>query len=87
MCLNEKKCTFFEKKWRKLLLVRIFVLFLHRLNQSNTTTMKTVKVELTEKENDLIQAIRNYRKSYIFASPEMIFYIEKLFTELMDGEE
>ena len=49
--------------------------------------MKTVKVELTEKENDLIQAIRNYRKSYIFAGPEMIFYIEKLFTELMDGEE
>ncbi len=49
--------------------------------------MKRVKVEVREKENDLIKAIRNYRKSYIFAGPEMIFYIEKLFTELMDGEE
>ena len=36
--------------------------------------MKKVKVELTE-------------KSYIFAGQEMIFYIEKLFAELMDGEE
>lgn len=78
---------FFLKKTENILLIRIFVLSLHRLNQSNIATMKTVKVELTEKENDLIQAIRNYRKSYIYASPEMIFYIERLFTELMDGEE
>ena len=44
-------------------------------------------LELTEKEFDLIQAIRNYRKSYIFSSPEIVYHIEKLFTELMDGEE
>ena len=44
-------------------------------------------VELTEKEFDLIQAIRNYRKSYVFSSPEIVYHIEKLFTELMDGEE
>lgn len=56
------------------------------LNQTNTA-MSKVKAELTEKEYDLIQAIRNYRKSYIFAGPEMVFYIERLFTELMDGEE
>ena len=49
--------------------------------------MKTKKLELTEKEYDLIQAIRDYRKSYIFSGPEIVFYIEKLFTELMDGEE
>ena len=43
-------------------------------------------LELTEKEFDLILAIRNYRKSYVFSSPEIIYHIEKLFTELMDGE-
>lgn len=44
-------------------------------------------LELTEKEFDLIQAIRNYRKSYIFSSSDIVYHIEKLFTELMDGEE
>ena len=48
---------------------------------------ETITIELSEKEYDLIQAIRNYRKSYIFSSLEIIFHIEKLFTELMDGEE
>lgn len=46
-----------------------------------------MKVELTEKENDLIQAIRNYRKSYIYSTREMVYYIERLLAELMDGEE
>lgn len=72
---------------KKMLLVRIFVLSLHRLNQSNITAMKTVKVELTEKENDLIQAIRNYRKSYIFASRQIEEFIERTLAELMAGEE
>ena len=44
-------------------------------------------IALTEKEFDLIQAIRNYRKSYIFSSPDIVYHIEKLFAELMDGEE
>ena len=70
-----------------MLLVRIFVLSLQRLNQSNITAMKTVKVELTEKENDLIQAIRNYRKSYIFASRQIEEFIERTLAELMAGEE
>lgn len=69
------------------MLVRIFVLSLHRLNQSNITAMKKVKVELTEKENDLIQAIRNYRKSYIFASRQIEEFIERTLAELMAGEE
>ncbi|MCR5037859.1 MAG: hypothetical protein K6A94_00770 [Bacteroidales bacterium] len=49
--------------------------------------MKTVKVELTEKENDLIQAIRNYRKSYIYASRQIEEFIERTLAELMAGEE
>jgi len=43
-------------------------------------------LELTEKEFDLIQAIRNYRKSYIFAGADIVYHIEKFFTELMEGE-
>lgn len=66
------------------LFVRIFVLSLQRLNQSNTTKMK---VELTEKENDLIQAIRNYRKSYIFSGRQIEEFIEKTLAELMAGED
>ena len=48
---------------------------------------KLKTLELTEKEFDLIQAIRNYRKSYIFSGPDIVYHIEKLFTELMEGEE
>ena len=56
------------------------------LNQS-VMNKKFKTLELTEKEFDLIQAIRNYRKSYIFSGPDIVYHIEKLFTELMEGEE
>ena len=46
-----------------------------------------MKVELTDKENDLIQAIRNYRKSYVFSSRQIEEFIEKTLAELMAGEE
>ena len=67
--------------------VRIFVLSLRRLDQTNAATMKKITLELTEKEYDLIQAIRNYRKSFIFSGREIEYYIEKTLTELMDGIE
>lgn len=41
------------------------------------------KVKLTEKEYDLIMAIRNYGKSYPDGYPEIRWYIERLFNELM----
>lgn len=45
-------------------------------------------VKLTEKEFDLIMAIRNYGKSYPDGYPEIRWYIERLFNELMaDAEE
>ena len=56
-------------------------------NKHHSYLMKTRRVTLTEKEYELIESIRNYRKSYIFSGPEIVYYIEKLFTELMDGEE
>lgn len=45
------------------------------------------KVKLTEKEADLILAIRNYKKSYPNGYPEIRWYIEKLFNELLDEAE
>lgn len=41
------------------------------------------KVKLTEKEYELIMAIRNYGKSYPNGYPEIRWYIESLFNELM----
>ena len=45
------------------------------------------KVKLTEKEYDLIMAIRNYGKSYPDGYPEIRWYIERLFNELIDEDE
>lgn len=45
------------------------------------------KVKLTEKECDLIMAIRNYGKSYPDGYPEIRWYIERLFNELIDQAE
>lgn len=40
----------------------------------------------TEKENDLIQALRNYRKAYPNGARNMEFYILDLVYELMEHE-
>ena len=45
------------------------------------------KIELTEKEHDLIQAIRADRRNQIYSGQDIVYYIERLFTELMEGEE
>lgn len=45
-----------------------------------------MKIILTQKEADLIEMIRNFKKSYPNGEPEMRWYIEKLFNELMDEE-
>ena len=44
------------------------------------------RIKLTEKELDLIESIRNYKKSYHNGEPELRWYIEKLFNELLDEE-
>ena len=40
--------------------------------------------EITEQENDLIEAIRNYRKSYPNGKKELLYYAQVLFEELTD---
>ena len=40
--------------------------------------------ELTELEWDLIETIRNYKKSFPNGEPRIRFYINSLFAELLD---
>lgn len=42
------------------------------------------KKELNEKEAELIEAIRNYRKSYPNGYPQLLWYAQRLFDELTD---
>lgn len=42
------------------------------------------KIRLTEKEEELIMAIRNYRKSYPNGYPQLLYYIQQLVDELTD---
>ncbi len=42
------------------------------------------KIELTEKEEELIRAIRNYQKSFPNGYSQMLYYIQQLVDELTD---
>lgn len=42
------------------------------------------RIKLTEKEEELIRAIRNYRKSYPNGHPQFLYYIQQLVDELTD---
>ena len=42
------------------------------------------RLVLTEKEEELIRAIRNYRKSYPNGYPQMLYFIQQLVDELTD---
>ena len=45
---------------------------------------KTKEMELTDNEKELILAIRNYKKSYPNGHPNLLFYAQQLFDELID---
>jgi hypothetical protein len=44
-------------------------------------------MKLTEKEKDLIEAIRNYRRSFPNGEASQRYYIEQTLAELMDGDD
>ena len=52
--------------------------------KQETMRRKREKIKLTEKEEDLIRAIRNYRKSYPNGYPQMLYFIQQLVDELTD---
>lgn len=39
--------------------------------------------ELTDKEKDLIEAIRNYKKAYPNGQKELLYFAQQLFEELI----
>lgn len=41
-------------------------------------------MDLTEKEEELISAIRNYRASFPNGYPELLWYCQQLFDDLVD---
>jgi hypothetical protein len=62
-------------------LIRIIVLSLQQL--MIISGMKHIE-ELTETEWDLIETIRNYKKSFPNGEPRLRYYINRLFAELLD---
>lgn len=46
-----------------------------------------LKYELNEKEAELIEAIRNYRLSYPDGYPQLLWYAQQLFDDLVDMPE
>lgn len=42
------------------------------------------QMDLTEKEEELIAAIRNYRKGFPDSYPNLLYYAQQLFDELTD---
>ncbi|MCD8296024.1 MAG: ArsR family transcriptional regulator [Prevotella sp.] len=42
------------------------------------------ETELTEKELELIYAIRNYRNSYPNGHPELLWYAQQIFDKLVE---
>ena len=45
---------------------------------------KARTLKLTELEFDLIETVRNYKKSYPNGEPEIRYYIERTFAEYLD---
>lgn len=45
---------------------------------------KKETIKLTEKEEGLIRAIRNYQKSFPNGYPQLLYYIQQLVDELTD---
>jgi len=48
------------------------------------TRKRKETIKLTEQEEELIMAIRNYRKSFPNGYPQMVYYIQRLLDELID---
>lgn len=46
--------------------------------------MKHITVKLSEQEAKLIEAIRNYKKSFPNGYPQLLWYAQRLFDEMTD---
>nr|DAG68918.1 MAG TPA: hypothetical protein [Bacteriophage sp.] len=66
-------------------IIRKLVVSLHRLFKK--IVRMNLKYELNEKEAELIEAIRNYRLSYPDGYPQLLWYAQQLFDDLVDMPE
>ncbi|MGM9698182.1 MAG: hypothetical protein ACI3Y0_06020 [Prevotella sp.] len=48
---------------------------------------RTRKIDVTEQVFDIIETGRNLRKSYPDGDPQIRYYLERLITNWLDGEE
>lgn len=46
--------------------------------------MRKRKLALTESEFDFIETLRNYKRSYPNGEPEIRWYLDRLYMELLD---
>lgn len=44
---------------------------------------KTLKIAVSEEEYELLEAIRNYNKSYPDGFPQLLWYAQQLFDEML----
>ena len=44
---------------------------------------KTVKLEVTEEEKELLEAIRNYNRSFPDGYPQLLWYAQQLFDNML----
>lgn len=58
----------------------IFVLSNKKINNMKE---KTMKIEVTEIEFELLESIRNYNKSYPNGYPELLWYAQQVFDSML----
>ena len=54
------------------------------MQSQNERVMERRNYPITEKERDLIDALRNYRKSYPNGYPDLLFAAQEIFDELAE---
>lgn len=58
----------------------IFAMFLYSYESMN---QQTVIMEITEEESELLAAIRNYNKSFPDGYPQLLWYAQELFDNII----
>lgn len=67
--------------YEKLYFTKNRIIFVLLKNQDDMKK-ETIKIEVTEIEEDLIIALRNFRKTYPDGYPELLWYAQTLFDKL-----
>ena len=49
----------------------------------NNMKQKTFKIAVSEKEYELLEAIRNYNKSFPDGYPQLLWYAQELFDQML----